>query len=127
MVVDEYGGTAGLVTLEDVVEEIIGDVRDEHDDGEAPASRQLDTDTWLVSGQLRADEVSELTGFRMPEGDYETIAGLVLERLGKIPDAGDSVDVEGWRLTVTAMDRHRIVELSAHRIAESGAAPEDGA
>ncbi|HET6501895.1 MAG TPA: hemolysin family protein [Amycolatopsis sp.] len=127
MVVDEYGGTAGLVTLEDVVEEIIGDVRDEHDEGEAPASRQLDTDTWLVSGQLRADEVSELTGFRMPEGDYETIAGLVLERLGKIPDTGNCVDVDGWRLTVTAMDRHRIVELSVHRIDASGAAAEAGA
>jgi CBS domain containing-hemolysin-like protein len=112
MVVDEYGGTAGLVTLEDVVEEIIGDVRDEHDEREAPASRQLGTDSWMVSGQLRADEVRELTGFRMPEGDYETIAGLVLERLGKIPTAGEGVEVDGWQLTVLTMDRHRIAELS---------------
>jgi CBS domain containing-hemolysin-like protein len=118
MVVDEYGGTAGLVTLEDVVEEIIGDVRDEHDQGEAPASQRLDTDTWLVSGQLRADEVRDLTGFRMPEGDYETIAGLVLERLGKIPAPGEGADVEGWRLTVVTMDRHRIAELSVHRLDE---------
>lgn len=118
MVVDEYGGTAGLVTLEDVVEEIIGDVRDEHDEGEAPASQQLDVDTWLVSGQLRADEVTELTGFRMPEGDYETIAGMLLEQLGRIPVTGDSVDVDGWRLTVLTMDRHRIAELSVHRLEE---------
>jgi CBS domain containing-hemolysin-like protein len=117
MVVDEYGGTAGLVTLEDVVEEIIGDVRDEHDVGEAPASQRLDIDTWMVSGQLRADEISEITGFHMPEGDYETVAGLVLERLGRIPVTGDTVDVEGWRLTVTTMDRHRIAELSVHRLA----------
>ncbi|NKQ52607.1 HlyC/CorC family transporter [Amycolatopsis sp. K13G38] len=116
MVVDEYGGTAGLVTLEDVVEEIIGDVRDEHDEGEAPASRRLDTDTWMVSGQLRADEISELTGFRMPEGDYETIAGLILERLGRIPGPGDRVDVDGWQLTVVTMDRHRIAELSVRRL-----------
>ncbi|WP_154758931.1 hemolysin family protein [Amycolatopsis pithecellobii] len=116
MVVDEYGGTAGLVTLEDVVEEIIGDVRDEHDEGEAPPSRRLDTDTWVVSGQLRPDEVRELTGFRMPEGDYETIAGLVLERLGKIPDPGDGTEVDGWRLTVMMMDRHRIAELSVRRL-----------
>jgi len=115
MVVDEYGGTAGLVTLEDVVEEIIGDVRDEHDEGEAPAARQLDADTWLVSGQLRADEVLDATGFPMPDGDYETIAGLMLERLGRIPDAGDSVDVDGWQLSVLTMDRHRIAELSVHR------------
>lgn len=120
MVVDEYGGTAGMVTLEDVVEEIIGDVRDEYDQGEAPASQRLDTDTWLVSGQLRADEVRERTGFRMPEGDYETIAGLVLERLGHIPAAGEHVDVDGWRLTVITMDRHRIAELS---VRNSGEAP----
>jgi CBS domain containing-hemolysin-like protein len=117
MVVDEYGGTAGLVTLEDVVEEIIGDVRDEHDQGEAPTSQRLDTDTWMVSGQLRADEVRELTGFRMPEGDYDTIAGLLLERLGKIPTAGEGVDVDGWRLTVLTMDHHRIAQLSVHRLA----------
>jgi CBS domain containing-hemolysin-like protein len=122
MVVDEYGGTAGLVTLEDVVEEIIGDVRDEHDQGEAPASQRLDTDTWLVSGQLRADEIRDLTGFRMPEGDYETIAGLVLELLGKIPVPGDGIEVEGWRLTVVTMDRLRIAELSVRQLEEPGAA-----
>lgn len=116
IVVDEYGGTAGLVTLEDVVEEIIGDVRDEHDSHEGPASQRLGADSWVVSGQLRADEVTEQTGFRMPDGDYETIAGLILERLGKIPAAGDSADVDGWRLTVTEMDRLRIAEVGVHRV-----------
>ncbi|WIX99974.1 hemolysin family protein [Amycolatopsis mongoliensis] len=111
IVVDEYGGTAGLVTLEDVVEEIIGDVRDEHDDREAPAAQQVGTDSWLVSGQLRADEVTDVTGFRMPDGDYETIAGLILERLGKIPAEGDAAEVDGWRLTVTTMDKRRIAEV----------------
>ncbi|WP_200834466.1 hemolysin family protein [Amycolatopsis alkalitolerans] len=121
MVVDEYGGTAGLVTLEDVVEEIIGDVRDEHDVGEAPASQRLDTDTWLVSGQLRPDEVRELTGFRMPEGDYETIAGLMLEQLGRIPEPGDGIQIDGWHLAVVTMDRRRIAELSVHRLGAEGA------
>jgi len=111
IVVDEYGGTAGLVTLEDVVEEIIGDVRDEHDGREAPAAQQLAADRWLVSGQLRADEVRDVTGFRMPEGDYETIAGLILERLGRIPAEGDAVEVDGWRLGVASMDRHRVAEV----------------
>jgi CBS domain containing-hemolysin-like protein len=119
IVVDEYGGTAGLVTLEDVVEEIIGDVRDEHDEREAPASRRLGVNSWMVSGQLRADEIREVTGFRMPDGDYETIAGLILERLGKIPSPDDWTDVDGWRLTVTAMDRHRIAELNVHRLEEA--------
>ncbi|MGC7099701.1 hemolysin family protein [Amycolatopsis lurida] len=112
IVVDEYGGTAGLVTLEDVVEEIIGDVLDEHDDREEPSSRRLGADSWVVSGQLRADEVREITGFHMPEGDYETIAGLVLERLGRIPGPGDSAEVDDWKLTVTTMDRLRIAEIS---------------
>ncbi|MBB3664792.1 MULTISPECIES: hemolysin family protein [Prauserella salsuginis group] len=115
IVVDEYGGSAGLVTLEDVVEEIIGDVRDEHDDREEPASQQIGADSWAVSGQLRGDEVADITGFAMPDGDYETIAGLILERLGRIPDAGDAVDIDGWRLTVTEMDRHRIAEVRVER------------
>ncbi|MPY84440.1 MAG: DUF21 domain-containing protein [Actinophytocola sp.] len=116
IVVDEYGGTAGLVTLEDVVEEIVGDVRDEHDVAEAPSSQRLDEDSWLVSGQLRPDELAEATGFEMPEGDYETVAGLVLTRLGEIPAQGEYVDVDGWRLTVTTMDRHRIAGLTVHRL-----------
>ncbi|MDT7787040.1 MAG: magnesium and cobalt exporter, family [Pseudonocardiales bacterium] len=111
LVVDEYGGTAGLVTLEDVVEEIVGDVRDEHDRGETPPVRSLGKDSWLVSGLLRDDEVAEATGFRMPEGDYETLAGLVLSRLGRIPDVGDEIRVDGWRVTVMRMDRHRVAEL----------------
>ncbi|KJK45035.1 membrane protein [Lentzea aerocolonigenes] len=111
LVVDEYGGTAGMVTLEDVVEEIVGDVRDEHDRGEAPPVRSLGKDSWLVSGLLRDDEVAEATGFHMPEGDYETLAGLVLSRLGRIPDVGDEIRVDGWRVTVMRMDRHRVAEL----------------
>jgi CBS domain containing-hemolysin-like protein len=111
LVVDEYGGTAGLVTLEDVVEEIVGDVRDEHDRGEAPPVRSLGKDSWLVSGLLRDDEVAEATGFVMPAGDYETLAGLVLARLGRIPDVGDEIRVDGWRVTVMRMDKHRVAEL----------------
>lgn len=115
IVVDEYGGSAGLVTLEDVVEEIIGDVRDEHDDREEPSSQQIGVDSWAVSGQLRGDEVADITGFAMPDGDYETIAGLILERLGRIPDVDDAVDIDGWRLTVTEMERHRIAEVRVER------------
>ncbi|MFR9731630.1 hemolysin family protein [Saccharopolyspora sp. MS10] len=116
VVVDEYGGTAGIVSLEDVVEEIIGDVRDEHDRRETAAVRPLAKGTWIVSGLLRADEIEEATGFEMPEGEYETVAGLVMARLGRIPTRGDQVDVDEWRLTVSSMDRHRIAELRLSRM-----------
>jgi CBS domain containing-hemolysin-like protein len=116
IVVDEYGGTAGLVTLEDLVEEIVGDVRDEHDRGEINPVRPLGRDSWMVSGLLRDDELADATGFRMPSGDYETLAGLVLSRLGRIPEVNDEVRIDGWRITVMRMDRHRVAELRVARI-----------
>jgi CBS domain containing-hemolysin-like protein len=115
VVVDEYGGTAGIVTLEDLVEEIVGDVRDEHDPVTPSSVRPLGQDSWLVSGLLRGDELAEACGFVAPPGDYETVAGLVLERLGRIPEVGDSVSVEGWRLTVMRRERNRIAELRLSR------------
>jgi CBS domain containing-hemolysin-like protein len=115
VVVDEYGGTAGIVTLEDLVEEIVGDVRDEHDRAEQATVRPLGLDSWLVSGLLRDDEVADATGFQMPSGAYETLAGLVLTRLGRIPDVGEDVTVDGWRLTVMRKDRNRIAELRLAR------------
>ncbi len=118
LVVDEYGGNAGMVTVEDLIEEIVGDVRDEHDDERpdvVPAGAG-----WQVSGLLRIDEVAENTAFRAPEGDYETIGGLVLETLGHIPEEGESVeliafepdnvtkDPVAWLATVLRMDGRRI-------------------
>lgn len=122
VVVDEYGGTAGIVTLEDLVEEIVGDVRDEHDRAEQVQVRRLGRDRWLVSGLLRPDEIRDRTGFPMPEGDYETLAGLVLARLGRIPEVGDDLAVEGWRLTVMRRDRNRIAELRLARLEPADAA-----
>jgi CBS domain containing-hemolysin-like protein len=115
VVVDEYGGIAGIVTLEDLVEEIVGDVRDEHDRAEQAQVRPMGKGSWLVSGLLRDDEVADATGFEMPPGAYETLAGLVLARLGRIPDEGDDVVVDGWRLTVMRRDRNRIAELRLAR------------
>ncbi|MEY8038917.1 hemolysin family protein [Saccharopolyspora cebuensis] len=118
LVVDEYGGTAGIVSLEDVVEEIIGDVRDEHDRREVPSVRKVGELTWIISGLLRPDELAEATGFAVPDGDYETIAGLVLGELGRIPEVGDQVSVGDSRLTVVRMDKHRIAELRLVRTTE---------
>lgn len=93
VVLDEYGGHAGIVTLEDVVEEIVGDIADEHDRIN-PRGRQRRDGSWSLSGLLRPDEVEDLTGVALPEGeDYDTVAGLVLRVLGRIPEAGDRCEV----------------------------------
>nr|WP_281290554.1 hemolysin family protein [Embleya hyalina] len=114
VVVDEYGGTAGVLTAEDLAEELVGDLADEHDpadEPDAPPQRPPSTHVLRLSGLLRADEVEEACGWRMPVGDYNTLAGLVLAHLGRLPRVGDHVDVAGRRLTVVRMDRHRIDEV----------------
>lgn len=132
LVVDEYGGTAGMVTVEDLIEEIVGDVRDEHDDATpdvVPAGAG-----WQVSGLLRIDEVATGTGFRAPEGEYETIGGLVLQELGHIPETGEAVELTAfdpdgdpdnptrWLATVVRMDGRRIdlLELTSLGTRENG-------
>ena len=124
MVVDEYGGIAGMVTVEDLIEEIVGDVRDEHDDTTPDVTASANG--WRVSGLLRIDEVAAATGYHAPEGEYETIGGLVLEQLGRIPVSGDTVQLSGidpdgisngvgsWQARVIRMDGRRIdvVELT---------------
>jgi putative hemolysin len=110
IVADEYGGTAGIVTLEDLVEELIGDIRDEYDIGEAAATRLRGGEV-DVDGLLNLDEFAEQTGIRLPEGPYETVAGYVLAALGELPSPGDAVEVPGHTITVTEMDGRRIARL----------------
>lgn len=117
IVVDEYGGTDGVVTLEDLVEELVGEIADEHDEAEEVESGSVEVTvpggdrTWLVDGMLRADELEEQTGFRLPEGPYETLAGFLMARLGHIPEVGETVSFGDWEFTVVEMDRHRIEQV----------------
>jgi CBS domain containing-hemolysin-like protein len=139
IVVDEYGGTDGVVTIEDLVEELVGDISDEHDvptpilGALAPAPGLAGSDspgdwpadvvggaevtvagnsrTWLVDGVLREDELQEITGFRLPEGPYETLAGFLMAQLGHIPLDGETVAADGWEFTVVAVQRRRVAQV----------------
>jgi putative hemolysin len=110
IVVDEYGGTAGIVTLEDLIEEVIGDIRDEYD---APGDEALRFNGGEVDadGLLNLDEVEEQTGVRLPDGPYETLAGYVMASLGHVPRIGEAVEVDGHRLEVSELDGRRVARV----------------
>jgi CBS domain containing-hemolysin-like protein len=116
-VVDEYGGTDGVVTVEDLAEELVGEISDEYD--VAPPAFEItapsDDRSVLVDGVLREDELAEATGFRLPEGPYETLAGFILARLGHIPRDGETVTEQGWEFTVIEVDRRRIEQVRVTR------------
>jgi CBS domain containing-hemolysin-like protein len=110
VVIDEHGGTAGILTLEDVLEEIVGEVDDEHDEASTLTGGVADG-VYAVAGTLHLDEVADLGGLQLPPGEYETVAGFMLDRLGRIPGPGDSLQWDGWTIEVVEMDGLRIASL----------------
>ena len=131
MVADEYGGIAGIITLEDLIEELLGDIRDEYDPAVA-GTRSIVGGDLEVDGLLNLDEFQDATGVALPEGPYETAAGFVLQALGHLPSVGETVEVDGVTLTVRAMDGRRIERLRVKQAptpvepaeAEDGSRPE---
>ncbi len=136
VVMDEYGGMSGVVTLEDLIEELVGEIADEHD-ADDDRVRHLNDSDWSISGLLRLDEIHTHTGVRLPDSDiYETVSGLMLHKLGRMPSAGDSVVVEAAtegnlshardaaRLTVLAMD-HRRIDRVRLNLENPGPGPRD--
>ncbi|MCB5181424.1 hemolysin family protein [Streptomyces antimicrobicus] len=118
VVIDEYGGTAGVATLEDIVEEVVGEVRDEHDPHETPDLASAGTDAhgrhlYSADGAARTDQLERI-GLRVPEGPYETLAGLIATRLGRIPQVGDRLELDGWRLDVVDATGHRAARVLLH-------------
>lgn len=137
LVADEYGGTAGLVTIEDVVEEILGEVYDEYDDADAERDFIRDGAAWTVAGLARVDDLPETVGYYPPEGSYETLGGLIMAVLGRIPEEGDLMvlpDAENdafnefesgirgrWTALVTAMDGRRVDRVTLQPVSNEQA------
>jgi putative hemolysin len=125
IVVDEYGGTSGLVTLEDLIEELVGEIEDEYDVEEPPVE-QLPNGDVRVTARMSIDQVNELVGANLPEGDWDTVGGLVYSLLGHVPTEGESVDSDGHRLTAERVQGRRIgrVRISKAEVSQPETADE---
>lgn len=120
IVADEYGGVAGIVTVEDLIESIVGNIQDEFDDEEEEI-QQISEDKFNIDGMSAVSEVDELLGIELPEGEYETVAGYLMSVLGRVPEAYEHPTVEygGYSFTVAEMDERRIVRITVERLPET--------
>jgi putative hemolysin len=115
IVLDEYGGTDGIVTMEDLVECLIGDIRDEYDEDEQDLGSHSRTGDFEVDGLISLEDLSSQSGIDIPEGPYETLSGYVMHFLGRIPAVGDILNVNGLRITVLSMEGKRVGTLLISR------------
>jgi len=114
VVLDEFGGTAGLVTLEDVIEQLVGEVQDEFDT-EAPAFKEEAPGTFVVDGLTSLEALRERLGVELTDEPYDTVGGLVFGRLGRLAAVGDTIEIEGYRFQVTAVDGRRVAQVRVVR------------
>ncbi len=113
VVVDEYGGVAGLLTVKDLLEPLVGDLHDEFDEAEEALIVRVDNTRWLIDGQTNVDDVRDRLGIDIPDGEYVTLGGLLFERFGHIPTEGEEVRVGDWDLRVAEMDKRRVAQVVA--------------
>ena len=116
VVVDEYGGVAGLVTLEDIVEEIVGEIRDEYDQAEELLYQAINEDEYLFQGRIDLDDFNDIMGTELPNSEADTLSGLIYSRIGRVPTAGDKVQIKDLQLTVEQVSGQRIRKVRALRL-----------
>ena len=126
VVVDEYGGVAGVLTVKDLIEPLVGQLSDEFDADEGPEIVRVDVNRWLIDGRTSVDDVQERLGIGLPEGEYVTIGGYLFDGFGHIPVEGEELAVDGWELRVVELEKRRIAKVLAKRVAPApaGADPE---
>ena len=127
VVVDEYGGVAGLLTVKDLLEPLVGDLHDEFDEEEEPHIVRVDNTRWLIDGQTNVDDVRDRIGIEIPDGEYVTLGGLLFERFGHIPSEGESVRVGDWDMRVVEMDKRRVAQVVATFAGGEAGPPATGA
>ncbi|MFH1137988.1 MAG: hemolysin family protein [Pseudomonadota bacterium] len=110
IILDEYGGTAGLVTLEDIIEEIIGDIHDEYDVEEEPITR-VDDNTFLVDARVNIEDLSDYIGVDLPEGEYETVGGFISDLVGRVPSENEQVEFRDLLMTIRSADERKISQV----------------
>ena len=118
IVLDEYGATAGMVTLEDMLEEIVGEIRDEYDEDEEDAVKMIATDEYLVSGSTKLDDLNSWLDLKLESEDYDSIGGLVIGLLDHLPEAGEEVSHEGLRLVVDSVEKNRIEKIHLYILSD---------
>jgi putative hemolysin len=121
IVVDEYGGVAGIVTLEDIVEEIVGEIRDEYDQAEELLFQEVGEDEYLFQGRIDLDDFNDIMGTELPNSEADTLSGLIYSRIGRVPTAGDNVLINDLQLTVEQVSGQRIRKVRALRLDASSA------
>ena len=120
VVVDEYGGVAGVVTVKDLLAALVGDLYDEFDPGGEPEVVRVDRNRWLVDGGASIDEVRSQLGLALPEGKYVTLGGYIFDALGHIPSEGERLRYDDWELRVVEMDRRRVAKVVAMQPSDAG-------